>query len=53
MLSTNFFSSSYIREKEILEVMKQMKENPDKKILPVIVSKFVGLDNLKKLITTN
>lgn len=50
MLSANFFSSSYIREKEVLEVMKQMKENPNKKILPVIVSEFVGLDNLKKLI---
>lgn len=51
MLSANFFSSSYIREKEVLEVMKQMKENPNKKILPVIVSEFVGLDSLKKLIT--
>jgi internalin A len=50
MLSANFFSSSYIREKEVLEVMKQMKENPNKKILPIIVSEFVGLDSLKKLI---
>lgn len=50
MLSANFFSSSYIREKEVLEVMKQMKENPNKKILPIIVSEFVGLDNLKRLI---
>lgn len=50
MLSANFFSSSYIREKEVLEVMKQMKENSNKKILPIIVSEFVGLDNLKRLI---
>jgi len=50
MLSANFFSSSYIREKEVLEVMKQMKENQNKKILPVIVSEFVGLDKLEKLI---
>lgn len=50
MLSANFFSSSYIREKEVLEVMKQMKENSTKKILPIIVSEFVGLDNLKRLI---
>lgn len=50
MLSANFFSSSYIREKEVLEVMKQMKENPNKKILPIIVSEFVGLDSLKRLI---
>lgn len=50
MLSANFFSSSYIREKEVLEVMKQMRENPNKKILPVIVSEFVGLDSLKELI---
>lgn len=50
MLSANFFSSSYIREKEVLEVIKQMKENPNKKILPIIVSEFVGLDNLKRLI---
>lgn len=50
MLSANFFSSSYIREKEVLEVMKQMKENSNKKILPIIVSEFVGLDSLKRLI---
>lgn len=50
MLSANFFSSSYIREKEVLEVMKQMRDNPNKKILPVIVSEFVGLDSLKRLI---
>lgn len=51
MLSANFFSSSYIREKEVLKVMEQMKENPNKKILPVIVSEFVGLDSLKRVIT--
>lgn len=50
MLSANFFSSAYIREKEVLEVMKQMRENPNKKILPIIVSEFVGLDSLKELI---
>ena len=50
MLSANFFSSSYIREKEVLEVMKQMRDNPNKKILPIIVSEFVGLDSLKRLI---
>lgn len=50
MLSANFFSSSYIREKEVLKVMEKMKENPNKKILPVIISEFVGLDSLKRLI---
>jgi len=50
MLSANFFSSPYIREKEVLAVMKQMKENKDKKILPVIVSEFVGLNTLENLI---
>ena len=51
MLSANFFSSSYIREKEVLKVMEQMRENKDKKIIPVIVSEFVGLDSLKRVIT--
>ena len=30
--------------------MKQMRDNPNKKILPIIVSEFVGLDSLKRLI---
>lgn len=51
MLSANFFSSPYIREKEVLEVFKQMKTNKDKKIIPVIVSEFAGLDTLKKSIS--
>lgn len=51
MLSANFFSSPYIREKEVLEVFRQMRTKPDKKIIPVIVSEFAGLDTLKKSIS--
>jgi internalin A len=47
MLSANFFSSKYILEKEVQKGMDLVLENPDKKILCVIVSDFVGLDKLK------
>jgi len=51
MLSANFFSSPYIREKEVLEVFRRMRTKPDKKIIPVIVSEFAGFDTLKKSIS--
>lgn len=50
MLSVNFFSSSYILEQEVVKGMEQIAQNPDKKILPVIVSAFAGLDKLKHAI---
>ena len=50
MLSANFFSSSYILEQEVIKGMELIANNPDKKILPVIVSAFPGLDKLKSAI---
>ena len=50
MLSANFFTSSYILEEEVVRGMKLIASNPNKKILPVIVSDFIGLDKLKNAI---
>ncbi|WP_282031821.1 leucine-rich repeat protein [Winogradskyella eximia] len=50
MLSANFFSSRYIIEKEVANVMESMKiieKDKQKDILCVVVSDFVGLDSLK------
>lgn len=48
MLSANFFSSAYIIEQEVIKGMELIAQNPNKKILPIIVSDFVGLDKIKK-----
>jgi internalin A len=50
MLSANFFSSRYILEEEVKKGMELIERNPNKKILCVIVSDFVGLDKLKSSI---
>jgi len=50
MLSANFFSSNYILENEVKKGLKQVSEDKNKKLLCVIVSDFVGLDNLKKFL---
>jgi internalin A len=50
MLSANFFSSRYIIEKEVanvMEAMKNIEQDKQKDILCVVVSDFVGLDSLK------
>ncbi|EDP70247.1 leucine-rich protein [Flavobacteriales bacterium ALC-1] len=50
MLSANFFSSRYIIEKEVanvMEAMKNIEHDKQKDILCVVVSDFVGLDSLK------
>ena len=48
MLSANFFTSSYILEKEVLNVMESISKgtNTNTKILPIVVSEFIGLDKL-------
>ncbi len=46
MLSANFFTSAYILEEEVVKGMEMIAQNTNKKILPVIVSDFVGLDKL-------
>ena len=46
MLSANFFNSNYILENEIKEGLKQVSENKNKKVLCVIVSDFIGMDDL-------
>ncbi len=48
MLSANFFSSAYIIEQEVIKGMELIAQNKNKKILPIIVSDFVGLDKIKK-----
>lgn len=48
MLSANFFSSAYIIEQEVIKGMEFIAQNSNKKILPIIVSDFVGLDKIKK-----
>jgi internalin A len=47
MLSPSFFTSKYILEKEVQKGMDLMAANPNKKVLCVIVSHFVGLDSLR------
>lgn len=50
MLSANFFSSRYILEKEVSNIIDSMREielAKKKDILCIIVSDFVGLDKLK------
>ncbi len=49
MLSINFFTSPYILQKEVLNVMKELS-NSNKKILPIIVSKFANLDTVNRII---
>jgi len=45
MLSANFFSSSYILEKEVENIMNEKRNN--KAILCVIVSDFIDLDKIE------
>ncbi|MEM7086625.1 MAG: toll/interleukin-1 receptor domain-containing protein, partial [Bacteroidota bacterium] len=47
MLSANFLSSRYILEEEVKKGMDLIAEDTSKKVLCVIVSEFVGLDNLR------
>jgi hypothetical protein len=51
MLSANFFSSPYILEREVQNVIEGKKGN--KKILCVIVSEFVNLDKIEDLLSKN
>lgn len=50
MLSANFFSSQYILDKEVKKGIELAANNPDKKIVSVIVSDFAGLDKFKSVI---
>ncbi|MDR3268364.1 MAG: TIR domain-containing protein [Tannerella sp.] len=50
MLSANFFSSKYILENEVKKGLEDAAQNSDKVILCVVVSEFVGLEQLR---TTN
>lgn len=47
MLSANFFSSPYIIEKEVANVMNAIEKGKKKDVLCVVVSDFVGVDSLK------
>lgn len=50
MLSANFFSSQYILDKEVKKGIELAANNPDKKIVSVIVSDFAGLDKFRSVI---
>jgi internalin A len=54
MLSANFFSSSYILDEEVKKGLYLANDNDStKKILCVIVSDFVDLNDLKKVLENN
>jgi internalin A len=50
MLSVNFFSSDYIINHEVNEGIKIVSADQKKKIVCVIVSNFLGLNNLEKFL---
>lgn len=53
MLSANFFNSQYILDKEVRTGIEQVANNPEKKIVSVIVSDFAELDKFKSLLDEN
>jgi internalin A len=53
MLSANFLVSGYILDQEVKKGMYLIGQDPNKKVLCVIVSDFVGLDDLKSFSNKN